>query len=51
MAVGPIAADRARRLGPPLSMAVPLTIVSIAVLAIPLATAQALALSPRQTGA
>ena len=51
MAVGAVAAGRVRRLVPPLSMAVPLTIVAVAVLAIPLATAQALGFTPRQTGA
>jgi predicted benzoate:H+ symporter BenE len=51
MAVAPVASDRVQRLLPPLSMAIPLTIVVIAVLAIPLATAQALEFTPHQTGA
>jgi benzoate membrane transport protein len=50
MAVGPVAADRSQRLAAPLSMVVPLTIIVVAVLAIPLATAQALAFTPHQTG-
>ena len=51
MAVVPVAAGRVQRLLPPLSMAIPLAIIGIAVLTIPLATAQALALTPQQTGA
>ena len=42
MAVAQVAAGRVQRLAPPLSVAVALTIVVVAVLAIPLATAQAL---------
>ncbi len=51
MAVVPAAASRMQRLAPPLSMAVPLAIIVVAVLAIPLATAQALDFTPDQTGA
>ena len=51
MAVVPVAASRMQRLVPPLSMAVPLAIIGVAVLPIPLATAQALGLTPQQTGA
>ena len=51
MAVVPIAAGRMQRLVPPLSMAIPLSIIAVAVLTIPLATAQALELTPQQTGA
>jgi predicted benzoate:H+ symporter BenE len=50
MVVAPDTAGHAQRLVPPLSMAVPLTIALVAVLAIPLATAQALAFTPQQTG-
>ena len=42
---------RLRRLVPPLSMAIPITIFSAAALAIPLAAAQDLRLSTQQTGA
>ena len=51
MAVVPVAAGRMQRLAPPLSMAIPLSIIALAVLIIPLATAQALELTPQQTGA
>ncbi len=51
MAVVPVAASRMQRLAPPLSMAIPLAIIAVSVLTIPLATAQALNLSPDQTGA
>lgn len=51
MAVVPVAASRMQRLAPPLSMAVPLAIIGVSVLTIPLATAQALTLTPDQTGA
>jgi predicted benzoate:H+ symporter BenE len=40
-----------QRLVPPLSMAIPLSIIAVAVMTIPLATAQALELTPQQTGA
>lgn len=50
MAVVPVAAGRVHRLLPPLSMIIPLTIIVVAVLAIPLATADALTLTPQQTG-
>jgi benzoate membrane transport protein len=50
MAGGPVATGRVRLL-PPLSMVVPLTIIFVAVLAIPLATAQALDFTTQQTGA
>jgi benzoate membrane transport protein len=50
MAVAPVATNPGQRLAAPLSMVVPLTIIVVAVLAIPLATAQALAFTPRQTG-
>lgn len=45
-----VAANRMQGLAAPLSMAIPLTIIVVAVLALPLATAQALAFTPRQTG-
>ena len=51
MAVVPVAAGRMQRLVPPLSMAIPLSIIAVAVLTIPLATSQALELTPQQTGA
>ena len=50
MAVVPVAAGRVQRLLPPLSMIMPLTIIVVAVLAIPLATAEAFTLTPQQTG-
>ena len=51
MAVVSVAAGRVQRLAPPLSMAIPLTIIVVAALAIPLATAQTLTFTPHQTGA
>lgn len=50
MASSPTVSFRLRRLAPPLSVAVPITIFSLAALALPLATSRALALSPEQTG-
>src|SRR5690349_14605122 len=50
MAVVLVAAGRVQRLLRPLSMIIPLTIIVVAVLAIPLATADVLTLTPQQTG-
>ena len=51
MADVPVAVGRGQRLATPLSMVVPLAIIVVAVLAIPLATAQALGFTPQQMGA
>jgi benzoate membrane transport protein len=51
MAVGAGAATQMQRVALPLSMAIPLSIIAVAVVTIPLATAQALQLTPQQTGA
>ena len=51
MAVVPVTVRSWQRLAMPLGMAIPLGIIVVAVLAIPLAAAQALALTSQQTGA